>query len=232
MRPSMRLVTWNCCSGDVGQRLKQLARLTPEVVVLQEVAQPASRPSGPLVHWRGISARKGVAIVSCTPGSALTPVDALPHVAPRTAAAVVHAREPFLLVNMWAHPRPSYADDAVATIRAWRTLAPGLPLVVAGDFNVELRAPFATAQHRRLGQYLHDGCGLVSAYHVHHGVDYGCGQEPPTYRHLRKARRTWHIDYCFVPAAWAPRIRSVDVLDGRTWRKRSDHSPVLVEIDV
>lgn len=225
----MRLVTWNCCSGSVDGRLKQLARLTPDVVVLQEVAQITTPPDGPFVHWRGTSPRKGVAIVSRTPGYALTPVDAPPDVAPRTAAAVVHTREPFLLVAMWAHPRPSYAYDAVATIRAWRALVSGLPLVVAGDFNVELKAPFATAPHRRLGQCLHDECGLVSGYHVHHAVPLGCDDEPPTYRHLRKARRTWHIDYCFVPAAWAPRLRSVDVIDGRTWRKRSDHSPVVVE---
>lgn len=228
----MRLVTWNCCSGDVYTRLKQLARLTPDLVVLQEVAQPTPRVNGPVVDWRGTSARKGVAIVSCTPGYALTPVDASPDVAPRTAAAVAHAREPFLLVNLWAHPRPSYADDAIATIRAWRALAPGLPLVVAGDFNVELRAPFATAQHRRLGQCLHDECGLVSAYHAHHGLPYGADGEVPTYRHLRNARRTWHIDYCFLPAAWASRIRSVDVVDGRAWRTRSDHSPVVVDVDV
>jgi endonuclease/exonuclease/phosphatase family metal-dependent hydrolase len=39
-----------------------------------------------------------------------------------------------------------------------------------------------------------------------------------------------HIDYCFVPQAWTPRLRSADVADGRTWRTRSDHSPVVVDI--
>lgn len=245
----MRLVTWNCCSGTIATLLKQLARLKADVLVLQEVAQPEGGPVAPRLRvrgpaferpleppqsalttlWRGTSARKGVAIVCRMPGLTLTAADTPPDLAPHSAAAVVHTREPFLLVNLWAHPRPSYADDAIATIRAWRARAPGLPLVVAGDFNVELRVPLATAQHRRLGQCLHDECGLVSAYHAHHGVDYGADGAPPTYRHLRNPRRTWHIDYCFVPKAWTSRIRSAAVVDGRVWRTRSDHSPVVAE---
>ena len=124
-------------------------------------ASRATRPRHPRARsladagqtlWRGTSARKGVAIVCCTPGLTLTAVDAPADLAPHSAAVIVHAREPFVLVNLWAHPRPSYADDAIAIIRAWRARASGLPLVVAGDFNVALRAPFASAQHRRLGQ--------------------------------------------------------------------------------
>jgi endonuclease/exonuclease/phosphatase family metal-dependent hydrolase len=37
------------------------------------------------------------------------------------------------------------------------------------------------------------------------------------------------IDYASVPAAWTSRLRSADVVDGRAWRTRSDHSPVVVE---
>lgn len=224
----MRLVTWNCCSGDVRGRLRQLARLKPHLVVLQEVAQPAPASHDPQVHWRGTTPRKGVAIIACGDGYPLAAVAAPPEVAPYTCAAVVQGPTLFLLVAMWAHPKPNYADNAIAVVRDWRAREPTLPLVVAGDFNVELRAPFATAQHRRLAALLHDECGLVSAYHAHNGLHYGHG-EAPTYRHLRKAHLPWHIDYCFVPAGWTSRITSATVVDSRIWRGRSDHAPVVVD---
>lgn len=226
----MRLVTWNCCSGDISGRLAHLAPLQPDLVVLQEVAQPGLPFHDHPVHWRGTTARKGVAITNCNVQFSIAPVPAPADLAPRTVAVTVHGPTPFLLVAMWAHPTPNYADNAIAVVRAWRALAPGLPLVVAGDFNVDLGSADQTAKHRRLSHLLHDDCGLVSAYHAHRQVAYGCDGEVPTYRHLRKAERTWHIDYCFVPAAWTSRLRLAQVVEGEDWLTRSDHSPVVVEV--
>jgi len=115
-------------------------------------------------------------------------------------------------------------------VRAWRALVPGLPLVVAGDFNVDLGSKAQTKGHARLAPVLHEECGLVSAYHAHGNVAYGHDAEVPTYRHLRKQEQPWHIDYCFVPAAWRERLRSAQVVEGEDWLTRSDHSPVVVDI--
>ena len=199
-------------------------------MVLQEVAQPGLPFHEHPVHWRGTTPRKGVAITSCNAAFTIAPVPARAHVAARTAAAIVTGPAPFLLVAMWAHPAPNYADNAIEVVRAWRTRAKGLPLVVAGDFNVDLGSAVQTARHRRLASFLHDECGLVSAYHAHRNMAYGHGDEVPTYRHLRKAALPWHIDYCFVPAAWRTRLRRADVVEGEDWLTRSDHSPVVVDL--
>jgi exonuclease III len=45
------------------------------------------------------------------------------------------------------------------------------------------------------------------------------------YRHKNKP---YHIDYCFVSAAMAKRIKSVEVGDFDLWSKHSDHVPVIV----
>jgi endonuclease/exonuclease/phosphatase family metal-dependent hydrolase len=228
----MRIATWNCCSGHVSQRLADLAPLHPDIVVLQEVAQPGLPFHDP-VHWRGTTTRKGVAITSCTAAFAIAPVPAPAKLASRTAAATVtgpSGQPMFLLVAMWTHPQPNYADNAVAAIRAWRALRPDLPLVVAGDFNVDLGSPAPSAPQRRLEQLLHAECALTSAYHAHRNLRYGQDGEVPTYRHLRRADRTWHIDYCFVPLAWASRLKSAQVMEGQEWLGRSDHSPVVVEV--
>jgi endonuclease/exonuclease/phosphatase family metal-dependent hydrolase len=71
--------------------------------------------------------------------------------------------------------------------------------------------------------------GLVSAYHAFHQCDHGA--EPhATYRHLFKRRQPWHIDFCFVPEAWKPALTNVTVIDSRAWARRSDHSPVQVDL--
>lgn len=121
----------------MSRRLSHLARLRADVVVLQEVAQPGLPFHDHRVHWRGTNPRKGVAITSCTAAFAIAPVEAPPEVAPRTAAVFVHGPTPFLLVAMWAHPAPNYADNVIAVVRAWQARAPGLPLVVAGDFKAD-----------------------------------------------------------------------------------------------
>ncbi len=51
-----------------------------------------------------------------------------------------------------------------------------------------------------------------------------------TYRHLFKASQLWHIDFCFVPKAWADQITTVEVIGGGKWDASSDHHPVVVEL--
>jgi len=72
--------------------------------------------------------------------------------------------------------------------------------------------------------------GLVSAYHAFHHVAHGY-EAHATYRHQRNAAKPWHIDFCFVPAAWMSSVTEVDVLDGDEWVARSDHLPLTVDID-
>ena len=114
---------------------------------------------------------------------------------------------------------------AITSCTAAFTIAP-----VAGDFNVDLGSTVQTAKPRRLAQFLHDECGLMSAYHAHRNLRYGHRAEVPTYRHLRKAALPWHIDYCFMPAAWRKRLTRARVVEGEHWLTRSDHSPVVVDL--
>jgi endonuclease/exonuclease/phosphatase family metal-dependent hydrolase len=78
--------------------------------------------------------------------------------------------------------------------------------------------------------YADNVIAVVSAYHAHRNLRYGHRAEVPTYRHLRKAALPWHIDYCFMPAAWRTRLTRARVVEGEHWLTRSDHSPVAVEV--
>lgn len=73
--------------------------------------------------------------------------------------------------------------------------------------------------------------GMVSAYHEFFKEDFG-KETRPTYFHKRQANSPWHVDYCFVPASWAPLIRQVQVGNHLEWSADSDHVPLIVDVDL
>jgi endonuclease/exonuclease/phosphatase family metal-dependent hydrolase len=70
---------------------------------------------------------------------------------------------------------------------------------------------------------------MVSAYHAFHDVEHG-QERHHTYRHKPQASEPWHIDFCFIPKAWAASIANVELLDGDDWRAESDHHPLKVDL--
>lgn len=107
------------------------------------------------------------------------------------------------------------------------------PAVVLGDFNSSAvfdRTQRPEYSHAALVRRLRGEFGLVSAYHTHYRVEHG-SEAHPTYFHQWKENAPFHLDYCFVPETWAPRIRSVEVGTWAAWEGRSDHRPLLVNLD-
>jgi endonuclease/exonuclease/phosphatase family metal-dependent hydrolase len=100
-----------------------------------------------------------------------------------------------------------------------------------GDLNsgtplAEWREP--NNRHKRVVDAL-TGLGLVSAYNAFHRLEHG-QETHATYFHQFDASQPWHIDFCFIPRAWASKLVNVTVINGEPWAKRSDHRPLFVEI--
>jgi hypothetical protein len=77
--------------------------------------------------------------------------------------------------------------------------------------------------------------GLQSAYHFMRGVEQGHEKEPTIYwRDRKKDGPQYHINYCFLPSAWANSIASFRIEPLENWvaSKLSDHVPLLVDVDV
>jgi endonuclease/exonuclease/phosphatase family metal-dependent hydrolase len=104
------------------------------------------------------------------------------------------------------------------------------PTVVLGDFNSNvlwnhLHSP--GRNHTALVQ----ACarlGLISAYHHHFGEEHGKETRATSYFQWKRSR-PYHIDYCFVPGAWASHLVSVEVGSYEQWADLSDHRPVIVD---
>lgn len=235
----MRLVTWNC-QGGFHKKREAVEALRPDFAIIQECECPdrlRSRSTSwhalPMV-WCGDSPTKGLAIISFT--GAQLEVDAihdssLKHLLP----AIIIGPRSFRLLAVWtkedAEQRAMYIGQAVLGVRRYAPFITGKATVVVGDFNSNQiwDRPDRRYRHAEMVGLL-EGHGLVSAYHHHYGEAQGA-ETRHTFYLYRKQERGFHIDYCFVPMAWTPLLKSVQVGTYADWRHLSDHCPMVVEFN-
>ena len=132
----------------------------------------------------------------------------------------------FNLLAVWAKPDPSYVSAALDGILQFESLLES-PTVIIGDFNSHWRWDKSElVNHSHLIERL-EGFGLVSAYHSIHGRE----DEIPTLYWRWQQDAKYHIDYCFVPRSWQPQLKSVVIGNYEDWAEKSDHRPLVVEVN-
>jgi len=241
----VRLVSWNCRQGlHRPDKLLYLAGLRPDVAVLPEAAEPA-RTAGPLrkigldlIAWRGENPNKGLGLAVSTSINARSGAEkAIPE------ELFLHKQvhqdgqgEVLDVFGVWAfnHRAKSYGKGRKDnTLRALESmeLSPAACAVVAGDFNDSI----VWDKHSQYGGFSRvlgflDQKGFVSAYHVFHGCEHGLEHDPTI--KWSGGRRTYHIDFVFLPRNWMSFVRAVRVPPISEWDHVSDHAPVIVDIDL
>ena len=225
----VRIATWNCYRGDCLVRAAELASLDADITVLQECSQPLRRSSRQHA-WFGGNPAHGVGVVARGPFHVRTgPIDArLDHTG---YPAVITGPTRFHVLAIWAMPRPSYVRALLDALDVYDDFLHAAPSVVVGDFNcfAQWKGKAPSKWHIELARRLADDFGLVSAYHSEPGRDARVAEHPTHFWRWRE-HNPFHIDYCFVPAAWRPAIRSVHVGGFEEQHLRSDHRPVVVEL--
>ena len=225
----MRIATWNCCRGKFEIKAPLLDPLDADVVVLQEVARPAA-PTDAL--WFGTNPRQGLAVLARN-GYTAHALPARRGVQRHIVPIQVTGPRSFFLLAVWSlneKPHP-YVRAVVHAVNRYKDLIEAQPSVIVGDFNSN--TPW---DRKRKGAHDHSflvkllgKLGLVSAYHHFHGEPQGA-ETRPTYYFQWKEKTPYHLDHCFVPAAWASDVSSVTVGNYADWSKYSDHRPMVVEL--
>jgi endonuclease/exonuclease/phosphatase family protein len=223
----VRLLAWNCCSGPLSNKLAAVEELRPDLAVLPECPKLAEEPGR--ILWFGANRHKGLAIIARPPWR----IDPAPlsRRLPRWVRPVrVEGPCPFLLWAVWAcGDRPHrYVRGIHRTLDLRKHMLVDRPNVLLGDFNSHSlwdpqypRDRNHSALVRRLG-----ALGLVSSYHAFYAEAHGL-ESRPTFFEYRHRHRPYHIDYCFFPASWLPRLESVTLGEHAAWARRSDHMPLL-----
>lgn len=243
----MRLVAWNC-NMALHRKLAALRALEPDIAVLPECASPArlaERLDGGVLDctsvWIGANRDKGLAVLAFN-GYRARLADELYRKSLRFIAPVrIEGPLRFNLLAVWAQ---NFSDGIrrkrqpgplrLALTRDYRAFLGEGPAVVAGDFNNNIfwDRPGYLINHAHTVTLL-ERYGLVSAYHHARGEAQGAEREPTHYwRDRRKDGPTYHIDYIFLPRAWAADIREMSVGGFEAWcgAGLSDHVPIVVEV--
>jgi len=226
----MRLVTWNAGRGKFAKKVPLLAAMGADIAVIPEIAKPELINEHCL--WFGTNPNQGIAITS-SPGYTLTP---LPEKAGAPKYVIpIRVKGPisFTLFAVWTiHGQEMPYIRAVATtIDMCPEIFEQGPVVMLGDFNANTiwdKTHPKHLNHSSVVKRLADR-GIVSAYHHVKGEPQGKESEATFYLH-HDSRKPFHIDYCFLPKAWAERISLVEVGTFQKWEGYSDHRPLLVEI--
>ena len=173
----MRVTTWNRPRAEIEDSRALLARLSADLVALQECRRPDG--DSPSVIWRGDLEQQGAAVVSTSPALPIEAIE-IPSLHPTVVPVVVQAPQPFVFVGVWTHP--PFNAVAWEAMTACVAAADGMPVVAAGDFN---SSPSVVGQERKSPRFLQrmrDELGLVSAYHHVHGEAHGA-ETRATYYH-------------------------------------------------
>jgi hypothetical protein len=207
----------------MSERLAELQPLRPNVAVLQECSASAG-----IGLWFSTTSTKGVGIWAGD-GYRIRPVECHPEVTHSVFPAAIDGPETFHLLAVWAQKLPSYVGAVIAGLEAYSRFAREAPTIVLGDFNSAstLQDPAARRAHASLIERLRLDWGLVSAYHNYPREPQGT--EVATHYHQFSPNAGYHLDYCFVPIEWVPRLSSVMVGNVEEFTS-SDHRPLLVEV--
>jgi exonuclease III len=231
----VRIVVWNCRMA-FAQKRSLLYHLLPDVAVIPECSRSSMqlcKPDGFESCWWGENQNKGLGVVVAKPWSLEV---CRPPRQKWIAPVRVHGPDPFLLIAVWATQvgtvrEANYVGQIYeAILRHPRWFQGDVPTVIGGDFNSNaiFDARRRKRNHSAVVRMLADR-DLVSAYHAVFSEEHGA-ESRPTYYFWHRQDRPFHLDYIFLPRAWANRIQSFEVGSHDRWSAASDHMPLVVEI--
>ena len=238
----MRIVTWKC-NMALHRKLEALLSLDPDIAILQECADwatlSAKSPQIPCTDhdWIGYNHNKGLMVLSFGDFKMRRHSQ---YSSNFQLFLPVEFYQPFHLglLAVWAFndrvaaPNANASGFPRAALRWYREFLHSTACIVAGDFNNSVVWD-TFGKESNFASIVEDiaQVGLVSAYHAERGFEFG--QEPePTLFWRKSLTEVYHIDYCFVPEQWMPKVRSVSVGDPEFWLNYSDHVPLCVDLDL
>jgi len=228
----MRLVTWNARKGSFARKSPLLDALCADIAVVQEIAAPASESEQTL--WFGDNIKLGVAVLAKAPYT-LRRLPELPNVPKYVIPISVDGPRSFVLFAVWTlGDQPMRYVRAVSTaIDMYASVFANSPVVMMGDFNSNAiwnKDHPSNVNHEAMVTRLHQ-LGLVSAFHQHRDIEHGAEPKSEHTFHLYgHEEKSYHIDYYFLPKAWACEIDQVIIGAYKEWHEHSDHRPLLVSV--
>lgn len=236
----MKIVTWNC---NMAYRKKADFILTqkPDILIVPECEHPdkllfsvdTQKPTDTL--WFGKNQNKGLAIFSYSDYRFRVLDNHNQDLKMIIPIAVTGGQFDFTLFAIWANNpvdrEGQYIEQIWKAIHYYDSLLTNTKTILLGDFNSNKiwDRQHKEKNHSSVVKLLEDK-GIFSTYHLYYKQTQGAEKHPTLYMYRHKDK-PYHIDYCFVSADIAEKIKSVEIGDYDFWTKYSDHVPVIVTFD-
>lgn len=230
---TLRIVSWNC-NGALRNKLKNIANLNADVLVIQECEDPA-RTEDPEYQafaqnylWAGPTKNKGVAVFARA-GISLDKVQIPLEPLELFLPVIVNKHWP--LLACWTRyansPTFGYIGQLWKFLQTHKMFLEHPASALVGDLNSNARWDKWDRwwNHSDVVNDL-ESIGLKSAYHQYFQEAQGA-ESQPTLFHARKLAKPYHIDYGFFNEHW--HIKNVSIGKPSEWLELSDHMPVCID---
>jgi exodeoxyribonuclease III len=236
----MRLVTWNC-QGKFREKAAHITAALPDIAVIPECENLERLRFGlgmalpTTLEWYGDNVSKGLGVFSYT-GVTFDRYEGYDESIKYCIPLRVSQPRPVNLLAIWAMEGPtrkqSYVFQVYRAITRYSDFIRERDTILMGDLNSNriFDAARKEGNHSQVVELLAAG-GLVSVYHARFLQAHGEETRPTQYMN-RNINRPFHLDYCFVPETWLPRLKHFSIGTYTEWCGLSDHCPLFAEFDL
>lgn len=237
----MKLVTWNC-QGGFRKKIDIILAQCPDILVIQECEHPDKLGFGKIMpkptdyHWYGDSIHKGIGIFSFS----YYKFELLPVFNPEfryiLPFRVFGNGQSFTLLAIWAmdnkeNYQARYIGQIWLAINYYTDLFSESTILI-GDFNSNKIWDYKdrVGNHSDVVRTLEEK-NIHSIYHKYYISEQGT-EKHPTFFLQRNPNKPYHIDYCFASADIYDKLQTLEIGAYENWIRYSDHSPVIINLDL
>jgi exonuclease III len=219
-----------------------ILKYKPDIAVISECEHPDKLkfkdgvPKPNDVFWYGRNMNKGLGIFSYSGYKFRLHDKHRPDFRTVLPLIVTGGKIDFTLFAIWANnPQDKgyeYIGQVWKALNFYTDLVKEEKTILAGDFNSNTiwDKPRREGNHSTVVALL-ERKRIYSAYHQFYNQQQGKEKHNTLfmYRHPDKA---YHIDYCFASIDFARKITGVTVGTHKKWAKLSDHTPLIVSLNI
>lgn len=149
---------------------------------------------------------------------------------------VLNKRKELTLFAIWANnPEDKgyeYVGQVWKAINFYTDLLKDKKTILVGDFNSNTiwDKPRREGNHSTIVEFLAKK-GIYSTYHKFFNQIQGKEKHNTLYMYRHK-NKPYHLDYCFASNDLIEKLKHVEVGEHKFWCKYSDHTPLIVTLDI
>ena len=234
----MRIISWNC-GGGFRNKYHLMDELGFDLCIIQECEDPSSSPITEYKNWAGkhlwVGENRNKGIGVFTRHGHTTELCDL-----STGGNKLFL--PFKLNNsvnflaVWTKGSTKKLDGYIAQLWSYLQLniqhLEAKKSIIIGDFNsnAEWDAKRPERNHSAVVNLLNN-LGMKSLYHLDKDEPHGKENEPTFFMH-RNISKGYHIDYCFASSQIITNPHSLRLEKPSEWLDKSDHVPMLIQLNI